>query len=123
MTAGRERRPARLTAKALDALVLAMCPIADEGMDVAVSDAVIGTGVVRTGKAVGGDTFRRTAPALELPPGVNCWRRWRWSLRQGLVPTTRWTIVGRAWFQQPLARSGKPVWLELMLMVQQVDQP
>ncbi len=111
------------TAKALDALALAMPPIADERMDVGISDAVIGTGVVRTGKAVCGDTFRSAASALELPPGANGCRWPRCAWREGDLPTPSRAIVGRTRFQQPLARSGSLVWLELMLMVPTVDQP
>ena len=101
MPAGSEGRSARLTAEGLDALVLAMRPIADEGVDGGVGDAVVGTGSIGTSKAVGDDALWGAAPALELAPRANGWRR-RGSGWRPSCMATLWTIVRRARLEQAL---------------------
>jgi hypothetical protein len=81
VAAGREGRPAGLAAKGLDALSLAMRPIADEGMDVGISDLVLRTGRVGTSEAVRHNAFWCPTSALQLTPRLHHGRRWRYGLR------------------------------------------
>jgi hypothetical protein len=55
----------------LDALVLTVRAVADEGVDLRVDDATIEAGVVGTGKTVGGDASWGASPALKIPPRSN----------------------------------------------------
>ncbi len=68
---GGEGGLAGLTAEGLDALVVAVRAIADQGVHIRVGDAEIIAGGVRAGEAIGGDAFRGTTPALDLAPWTN----------------------------------------------------
>ena len=74
VAAGREGRATGLAAKGLDAFTVAMCAVADEGMDLGVGDAVVSTGGSRTRKAGGDDPLRLAPPALQFAPRANGWR-------------------------------------------------
>ena len=78
---GAEGGPAGLAAKGLDALSLAMRPIADEGMDVGISDLVLRTGRVGTSEAVRHNAFWCPTSALQLTPRLHHGRRWRYRVR------------------------------------------
>ncbi len=100
---GGEGRSAGLTAKGLDAFILAVRPIADQGVNVRVGDPVIGAGRVRAGESVGGDAFRSTTSALEFAPWTNRWRWYQRRWRPGALASARRAIVGRARVEQALA--------------------
>ena len=51
-------------------LALAMHPIADQGVNVGLGDAIVVTGAVGTGETLGGDAFGGTPRALELTRGT-----------------------------------------------------
>jgi hypothetical protein len=64
----RERGAARLTAKGLDALGMAMFAIAHQRVTMRVRVAEVRALPVRTGEALGGDALRSSPPAFDLGP-------------------------------------------------------
>src|SRR5215470_17102706 len=68
---GSEGGAASRTSKRLDALGMAMLAIPDKCMNVRVSDAEVGTLVVRTGEALSVHPFRSSPPAFDLAPGAH----------------------------------------------------
>ncbi len=120
ITAGGEGRAAGLAAKGLDALALAMRAVADKGVALCIIDAAVEAGWVGTGEAVGGDTFRRAAPALQVAPRAHGWRQC--GCRPDGLPSSGGTIIRRARFEQ--TREGSTLGrLVVTPMVQTGDQP
>jgi hypothetical protein len=98
-----------LAAKGLDALVLAMRPVTDEGMDLGVGDAMIEAGAIGAGKTVSHDAFGRTSSALEFSPRSNHRRRCRAGCSVQRLTTTGRTVVRgarreQATMDQPIRR-------------------
>ncbi len=68
IAAGAEGGPTRLAAEGLDALMLAVGAVTNEGMDLRIRAAIGGTGGGRTGTSVGVDAFGGAAPAFSVAP-------------------------------------------------------
>ncbi len=68
VTARTERDPTGLAAEGLDALICAMGAVTNEGMELRIRDAIVGTGGGRTGKAIRVNALRRSAAAFQLTP-------------------------------------------------------
>lgn len=99
---------ASLAAKGLDALGLPMLPIANQGMNVSVCDARVGTLVVRTGEALCIHPFRCSPPTFHLTPGAHWQRRWCHTRREGGGVATCRAVAWGAWLKKALDRGLQP---------------
>ncbi len=73
---GRESGVTGRASKGLDALGLTMLAIPDEGMDVRIGDAEVGTLLIGTGEAFGVYPLGGSSAAFDLAPGTH--RQWHW---------------------------------------------
>ncbi len=106
MAAGTEGGAAGLAAEGLNALVLSMGPIADQGVDLRIRNLIVHTGGAEAGEALSGNAFGRSPPAFKLEPwthGETCWDM----VRIGSWVPTDGAIVRGAWLEQPLHGRGR----------------
>jgi hypothetical protein len=100
-----ERGVAGLTTKRLDPLSMTVLPIADESMDVSVSDSKLGALLVRTGEALGGYPPGCSPAAFHLSPRSHRSRRCASTRRGSGVQTTGGAIVWAAGLEETVERA------------------
>jgi hypothetical protein len=109
---------AGLTAKGLDALGMPMLAIANECMNVSISDPVVGALVIGTGETLGVHPLGRSPAAFHLAPRSHRRRCRPHNRCVGAGEATGGAIVGAAWFEKTVdhraCRLGRQV-RELML--------
>src|SRR5215469_6623686 len=105
MSSSTEGGAASLTAQRLDPLGLAMLSIADQRMNVSISDAKVRALLIGTGEALRVYAFGSSAPAFDLAPGAR--RRRAHNRRVGTAEVTGEAIVWGAGFEQTLHRGAR----------------
>jgi hypothetical protein len=99
-------RAASLATQGLSSFVLPMRAVTHQSMDLCISDLIVETGAIGTGKALGQNAFGSAAPAFAFAPGCqgDAGRRMVGGSRSRLA--TGWAIRRRAGLEESLASGG-----------------